>query len=346
MSPVGRPAPDGDGVISASRFYRGKTLGAAGPWNCPGCGKQNDGAIERGCVHCGAGDPTKSRAGQPTDQPLAPSPELARAAAEDLVSRAKSAARQAKEAGGNRVVAAGEPKAHRILRLIEYLIHPGESADEVLRRSLVGRMDFPWGTLTGTIVDSADVRQEDLLQLARKQPGVWLANPTAMEGVRPAPTRLFSPADTQRLRDDLVALEQERRYRMGTPLPPADLPGPTILPDTGIAFTMGDKTLAGDLIAMVGYKIAHTFALALSTVAEELDASADAERLMTRDEALRLAQAILFLIPDDWLSPELPALPAQAVDPAVQQRIQALREGSKPTVTPWRDPTEPGTTKL
>jgi len=130
---------------------------------------------------------------------------------------------------------------------------------------------------------------------------------------------------------------------MTQPLPPAEVPG-TITPDTGLEFTTHDKDLAWKLIELGGYTLAHTIALALGTIAEELESNADPERLLSREAALRLASAIMFLIPDEWLTPTTP--PPSPVDPAQQAAINRVRDGSKPVASPWVDPTAPGATKL
>lgn len=344
--PVGRPSPDGDGIIPASRHYRGNTLGPAGPWKCPACLKQNEGAVEKGCVHCGSGDPNKSRAGGPP-KPTVPA---VRPDADDGAGHVRPVPpRPRPDLSEHRPTL--PPATLRILRLIEYVVKPGQNADDVLRNSLVGRMEFAWGTLTATIVDSADLRQEDLLGLARRQPGVWLANPNAtvlqaalsLGKVNATPSP-FSRADEDRIKADLQVLEVERLKKMSTPLPPAELPDSRITPDTGISFDINDKNLAWEIIQLVGYKVAHTLAVALGSVAGELDQSGDSEKLMTSQEATQLANAILFLIPDEWLTPPAPV--ERQVDPAVLARIQAAQDASKPVATPWRDPNEPGATKL
>ena len=70
MSPVG-----------GSRHYQGAGLGQIGIWGCPGCGEDNEGPIERGCVHCGAGKPAATPLPRvsdraPDDPTYAPPPEL------------------------------------------------------------------------------------------------------------------------------------------------------------------------------------------------------------------------------------------------------------------------------
>lgn len=47
--------------VGGSRHYQGGGLGQVGVWNCPSCGESNDGALDAGCVHCGAGSARASR---------------------------------------------------------------------------------------------------------------------------------------------------------------------------------------------------------------------------------------------------------------------------------------------
>jgi len=186
----------------------------------------------------------------------------------------------------------------RVLRLIEYLIKPGENADITLRRSLVGRMDMHWGTLTGTIVDSLDDRQEDLLSLARRQPGVWVSNSAAMEqadqqdkGRKPPPTLagrpLFVPAPPFNPFAEAARERESRSDRME-------------MPQTGPAFTGEDAEMARGIARAYGLKFAHTLALALSQIAPELEANMEPEKFITSEECLRLANALMQLIPADW----------------------------------------------
>jgi len=187
-------------------------------------------------------------------------------------------------------------EALRILRLIEYLIKPGENADTTLRRSLVGRMDMSWGTLTGTIVDTLDDRQEDLLRLARRQPGVWVSNSAAMEqadqqdrhshGPVYVPTQLPGPAVVKFNPFADAARERERK--------------PVNMPPTGPEYTQADAAFAEMIVREYGLKLTHTFALALSQIAPELEANMEPEKFITSEECLRLANALMQLIPADW----------------------------------------------
>jgi len=229
----------------------------------------------------------------------------------------------------------------RVLRLIEYLIKPGENADITLRRSLVGRMDMSWGTLTGTIVDSCDDRQEDLLRLARRQPGVWVTNSAAMEqadqqdrGRRPVtsftfvpppgpdgvPGTIFNPfAD--------AAKERERKSMD--------------MPDTGPAFTENDQAIGTNILRLWGPKLAYTLALALAQIAPELDGSAEREKFLSSTEALGLANALMQAIPSDWLGDTDDEVAPPTGDPGAdearrQEVLDRVRTGSVPTVV-YRD---------
>jgi hypothetical protein len=235
-----------------------------------------------------------------------------------------------------------------VLRLIEYLIAPDANADDVLRNSLVGRMNFAWGQLTATIVDSADLRQEDLLGMARRQPGVWLANPNATVlqsalAMGKVNTSLLSRQDEARITADLAEV---RQTRMGSPLPPAPIPSTEITPTTGYPYAAGDALLARQIVEIGGYLLAHTLSLALSSIAPELEENSDSGKFMDRDAALRLAQALMDEIPDAWINPPAPPLAVVPIDPTKQAAIDRVRDGARPTTTPWVDPTQPGVMKL
>jgi hypothetical protein len=58
MSPVG-----------GSRHYQGGGLGQIGMWACPSCGEDNTGALEQGCMHCGAGKPSAAASPPSTPPP-------------------------------------------------------------------------------------------------------------------------------------------------------------------------------------------------------------------------------------------------------------------------------------
>lgn len=295
MSPVGKPTPDGE-IEKGSRLYSGRPapLGVLSVWSCPACGKQNEGRKpEQGCAHCGAGDQSKGKAGGSTavervHAPMRPLP--------DAPSRLPEP--RTGSAGNAEVRGPVEPL--RILRLIEYLIHPGQDADATLRRSLVGRMEMPWGTITATIVDSVDSRQEDLLRLAHRQPGVWMANPEAMHEKTPPRDRVRIQTAAQWAAESTFAAadlaEEEHRYAMENPTPP----------DTGPSFTPDQAKIAQTIVLGYGYRIANTIALALSAIAEEVAGNMEPEKFLTREECLQLANALIQQLPDDWTGEPAP----------------------------------------
>jgi len=294
VSPVGKPDADGD-IVRGSRHYHGRTLGPTTVWDCPACGMKNEGRTpEQGCAHCGAGDPTKSKAGV---EPTAAAP-----VGRELTTPRTASTPVTRTVGiPDAPRPSVEPQLIRVLRLIEYLIKPGENADITLRRSLVGRMDMSWGTLTGTIVDSLDDRQEDLLRLARRQPGVWVSNTTAMEqadqqdkghgGMVPGSAHLipsqYAQVGTVKFNPFAAAAHERERKSMD-------------MPQTGPAFTADDAAIAKNIVRLWGLKLAHTFALALSQIAPELEANMEPEKFITSAECLRLANALMQLIPTEW----------------------------------------------
>lgn len=50
------PQP-GDNIGGPRHYEGGEGIGAIVAWNCPSCRTENSGALELGCVHCGAGKP-------------------------------------------------------------------------------------------------------------------------------------------------------------------------------------------------------------------------------------------------------------------------------------------------
>lgn len=313
--PVGKFTPDGESVNNPRHSQRTLRALQTGPtiWDCPACGMKNEGRPpHQGCLHCGAGDQRKSVAGAATragqaeraGTPLEGSPGKPAAAG---ATGAGATVRSAGGASDPIVGPARDAAPTRILRLIEYLIRPGENVDTILRRSLVGRMDLPWGTITATIVDSSDGNQEDRLKLARMQPGVWMANPEAMEGydrrVQPQAGRAVpTPMDPSTRRLMLTQLERTlKEYPMAGEAPPQDA-----APPTGPSFTRLQGDMATALIQLLGPQMAHTICLGLSQIAEELEGNMEPEKFVTREEALQLANAILHHLPA-W--PEQPPSP-------------------------------------
>ena len=58
-----------DGMLGGERIYKGKGLGEFGAWRCPSCGVENSGALDKGCVSCGAGSAQPRHVGVP-EHPL------------------------------------------------------------------------------------------------------------------------------------------------------------------------------------------------------------------------------------------------------------------------------------
>lgn len=317
------------------RFGPQHGLGRLTVWDCVACGLKNEGRTpEQGCVHCGAGDPAKSQPGSASSvpslsAPVDPSP-------------ARTPQKADRDAGH---AAASVVPAMRILRLIEYLILPGRDSDVLLRPSLVGRVELAWGTITATIVDSCDMRQEDLLGMARRQPGVWLANPDAMRPQQP----------------QQVAGFESRRALVDRPRTPlvvgkvGSLPSSTDIarkeremPDTGPTWTREEGAFAHMLAVGQDFRLVNTLALALSSIAPELEGNSEPEKFLSAQECLRLANALLHQIPDDWRGDGVeddaaPPPAAVAADPRAQDvvdRIDRIRAGSVPTALPWQDPTD------
>lgn len=293
MSPLGRPADDGT-VQPSGRHYRGgqgsAPLGQLTVWRCPSCGMQNEGQpLEHGCLHCGAGDQRQGKAG--TEQP--PVPEPARGADTSGVA-AVPAGRTVPGAGTPPPVPAGAPL--KLYRLIEYVIRDPQQVGTILRNSLVGTLDMGWGTLTGTIVDSVDPQQEDRLRMARMQPGVWLANESAMRAADTRWSAQYRPGilAAPPIADYFEQARQERERREAV----------SMVQHNAEQFTSEQRNLATILIQEGGLRFAHTLALALSSIAEELAANAEPEKFLSQDECLGLARAIMAQIPDDWTPTE------------------------------------------
>lgn len=305
--PVGRPDPDGDGVISAHRGYRGKTLGPVVAWECPSCGKKNDGRQpEQGCGHCGAGDPHKSRAGaaQESPRPAAPKVVPRRPALQpDTLSALEPPPPQVQQLMGH----AGQFKQQdplRILRLIEYRIKPGQNIKDVLRRSLVGTMDMGWGTITGTIVDSIDANQEDRLRIAHLQPGVWVANQYAMElqekGIKDDPPHERAIPYNQAVGKYLQEFDAAHNAMQEKLMPESTQPPPPPVPDTGPAFSPVQFSQAQAILTIGGVKLCYTLALALQSIAQELEGNSEPEKFLSAEEALQLANALMQQVPENW----------------------------------------------
>lgn len=291
--PVGRPTDEG--LVRGSRHYSGGhgNVGVPMHWHCPACGQENLGRLlEAGCLHCGSGDPAKNRAGVP---PVAPPPPAQHTATEYDRRRDEANQREAQAQVQARSRHQVE-QATKIYRLLEYVVKPGKDLDAVLRNSLVGRIEFDWGSLTATIVDTLDPVQEDRLRMARMQPGVWLANRDAMQGTprsvqersREAgrPVIALSPAEQAAIHRHF----EEKRM------------APRIeVPDTGPTPTAEHIRWATGLLDLGGPALVYTLALGLQAIAEEVGASMEAEKFLSQADCLSLANALMGVLPTGWL---------------------------------------------
>lgn len=317
-----------------SRFHRTAEAKLLAPWNCPACGKINEGRRpEQGCGHCGSGDPTKATVARPPEHqpPVPPVVQPQPEGSAGVPSRPRRT----------------EPAVEhptRVLRLVEYLINPGQDIDGVLRRSLVGRMPMGWGSLTATIVDTIDPTQEDRLNLARRQPGVWISNPSAMADV----DRTLRPIRFE----DLIRRETTPHidgYQLHERLTPPRDPEME-MPDTGPQFSVDDATTARNIVRLWGPKFANTVALALSSIAEELAGNSEPEKFLTREECLALANALIHALPPDWegdlaLDEALPPPPTTGAErtPEDQARINRIKTQMQDAATPTAVYKEPPT---
>lgn len=119
------------------------------------------------------------------------------------------------------------------------------------------------------------------------------------------------------------------------------------MPDTGASYTHDDALTARRLFSVGGHRLCYTLALALGGIAEELAGNSEPEKFLSREECLRLASALLAIIPPEWQGDQAeppPPAPGDGVDAAT--RLAQVQQASKPTATPWVDPATTKTTKL
>lgn len=298
--------------VGGPRHFSGKpdALGVATEWSCPTCRNKVTGRrLEEGCPHCGMGT-------SPLDQ-------LAEAAPEDGPADAKLLQRTRLQPQGRRDQPLDEPilkfgeqpgqeeptrarpfvgratppaavDTTKVYRLIEYTSTPGQeqALDDVLRRALVGTVGFAWGSIVAAIVDEVSTRQQDILNLAKRQPGVWLGGP---------PPRAAEASLPEIWRQHMGSLEHSpfsgKAPMAGSTLPP-DHPAP---PDQGPSFTNMQALLAKVLVQQAGLTVAYTVALALQNFAQLADQEAmEPEKILRGDQCLALANAIMQEIPDTW----------------------------------------------
>lgn len=215
--------------------------------------------------------------------------------------------------------------------------------EQTLQRALVGRVGFAWGEIIAAIVDDVSIRQQDILGLAKRQPGVWLGGPDKEQRY---PLMRIDFPDHGGLVEGADAL-REAVLRFGE-MPGRDEAHPgrpflgktgmtePIVPDQGPSYTEMDQKIASVIVQACGIKVAYTLSLALQALAAANDNSDPL--VLTSQEAYALANAIMQLIPREYVEPEMPPPPPPTTErpPAsedVQARIAAIQAASKPTVS-------------
>lgn len=329
MGFIGRGEDDG----RPGRQYRGKPqpLGSLTEWKCPSCGGTVSQAFEMGCNLCGAGQPDTRPVQEPQPRQLT----------EDSPGLQSHAPRVG---ATPTTVSAGKPGNLRpegvgaalvVTRIIQYVCKPGQEAamEQTLQRALVGRVGFAWGEITAAIVDDVSTRQQDILSLAKRQPGVWLGGPdkeTRYPLMRMDVSRTGGAAAGDRV------LQQVMQHMVPPMIGGMGGAGMT-LPDQGPEYSRMDDEMARVLVQACGVKVAYSLALALQTFAAANDNS---DPLVIDQQACyALANAIMHYIPKEYVEPELPPPPppndpaAQAVSEEVRARIAAIQAASKPTAS-------------
>jgi len=285
-----------------TRHYRGGThLGLALQWDCPACGTKHETAnapIEQGCPACGAGVPGVAGKAAAPSSPIAP------------VGVASVAPQTAPKEAGSPVRAPGQERSAKLTlpegqevqttyRLIRYT-GSREWIEATLRRSLVGYMNLGEGMVTATIIDGVDRRQEDLLGMAGRQPGVWLSQ-----------DRQVVPGERTEKRHipmgwDLDPVEPVRWARPGgvtSPVPPEKETAPMPDPDKRSFSELPEAIQAVRILNAcdLDYRVGYTLAMALNQFATVVeDESMERDKYLSPQQCVGLARALLSVIPKDW----------------------------------------------
>lgn len=320
--------------VGGPRRYSGGegSLGRLAEWLCPTCGATVTGPYEGGCPQCGVGKPggqgeqpqgaadqkLLDRTGKKPVRPLINPPAWQEDPADrpDYLAPVDPRVRPAAARGGR-----PQPDDTTVYRVVAYTPNPDGQAglEETLRRGLVGKFDFIWGSIVATLVDSVDARQMDLLGLAKRQPGVWLGGP------RDDQARWKAEVDATLPMNRLVALHglsraatdphlreyatEELNRMSNVPPPPAppqppparEDPAATYVPDQGPAFSVLEAQLAKLIVSQAGLRTAYTLALALQNYAELSDMETmEPGKVLDSSGCLSLANAIMQLIPAEW----------------------------------------------
>lgn len=298
-------------------------LGQPTLWNCPGCGKKVEGVrVEMGCPHCGAGKPQEAPPAtpprppdtirNPTDIARAIPPKAQPPVRPPLMqpSVSATAATPSRRKGPDEGERAVEPL--RVLRLIEYLIADDANLGVVLRNSLVGTINMGWGSITATIVDDATDRQEDLLRLAKRQPGVWLANPEAMEARAARQALDARPGPPAALVAQLREHARSRAREIALPVQDVAADAADHYAKLGATRAAGGDMdpdeiarLVQALTELLDDRTLYTVALALTSFAPALADTDEPDRVLAMADCEALGAALLARVPDDTVQEPL-----------------------------------------
>jgi hypothetical protein len=202
-----------------------------------------------------------------------------------------------------------------VTRVIQYVAHPGQEPAllDTLQRSLVGRVETDGMTITAAVVDDLSPRQQDILGLLGRQPGVWLArrmggaDRNALKAIL-VPHQYSSPPEAILRYGETPGREETHRGKpfIGEQHLYSQRPfkGERMTdspPNTGPAFSPAQGAMAQAITLTCGLQVAYTIALALQNYSELVKGeSFEPHKQLTSEECLQMANAIMQLIPDDW----------------------------------------------
>jgi hypothetical protein len=300
------PVETGRSGGESTRHYKGKsTLGQLLQWDCPACGGKVEAAThppEQGCPHCGAGVPGVAAPPAPppasTVEPVVP----------EIESTPRSRPARPVDPPLGRPV---ERSEQVVYRLIEYR-GTVEWLETTLRRSLVGAVQVG-GRITATIVDDVSTRQQDLLGMASRQPGVWLGNNELARfesgrGLTGVPRTSLVVRKAGSLPAPVVVTSPVT--------PPKETPPMIDMPPTGPVPTNAQIEIAQHFLSILDYRGLYTLAMALNQFATVVeDESMEPEKYWRAPQCLGVANALLQLIPADW-QPDQPPEAMLGSEPA------------------------------
>ena len=120
--------------------------------------------------------------------------------------------------------------------------------------------------------------------MAGRQPGVWLGGPNYMAHQHEYTLRTVQATELPRDLERVAPLYQEKQVVQEQQPPTAD-----------------EHNMALLILGAGDYRLCYTVALALQIFAEQVEhGSMEREKQYSSEECLRLAQALMDLIPADW----------------------------------------------